>query len=207
MLERIEVNLLPAEYRVHTRQSSILPSEIVYPLIVFGFVTVVLAWWTMALQSDIGEYTRKIADAQAKITQNKQIQDDINTVRQQKQTLEQKIHALELISVDREKWVRLQELFCKTLPSITWLERLEEKSDSSHSLVLEGKTLSFAEVGQFMSQLRDSRKVSAISLKSIEQMQNQDKAYKFSLECVLVPDSVVTAAATDAQQKDATQSF
>lgn len=188
MIERIEVNLLPAEYRVHTRRFY-LQREIIYPLIIIGSVFVVFTWWTLWLTQETHQYENLIAQKEMEIAQNKHILDEIKNLEEQEALLEKKIRALERITINREKWIRLQEIFCKKLPLGTWLDRMEEKGAI---LEIDGKTYSFSEVAQYMASLTETEYVAAIDLIRIEQIDAADRLFRFSIHCHINPDAGFT---------------
>jgi Tfp pilus assembly protein PilN len=153
-----------------------------------------LGVWTWSLNSDIAGYSQKIADLREKIAKNQNILDEINSLKEQKKNLQEKIRALERIDVNREKWIRLQELFCQKLPEATWVERLDEKSDTIVGgdaltvLEIEGKTYSFSEVALYMSRLMEAESIKGVELVNIEQIDNKDKIFRFIIICKVNPD-------------------
>ncbi len=66
MKERIEVNLLPAEYRFHFKHFD-LKREIIYPFLLLILTIVIFGWWTIWLTAQIGYYEKKIAEVDISI--------------------------------------------------------------------------------------------------------------------------------------------
>ena len=186
-MERIEINLLPAEYRIHRRTLK-LPREIVYPLL--GVVILFFGLWsyTMSLDNEIHRMRSEIAGIDNTIAANKHVLNEINQLKAEKTTIQEKIRALQRINVNREKWVQLLEIFCERLPNFTWLTTITETGGDRPTLKVEGMTYSFQEVANFMSKLSESGYVTSVDLVDILQNDGADNAYRFSILCVLNPD-------------------
>jgi Tfp pilus assembly protein PilN len=197
MIERIEINLLPAEYRVHKRGIR-LERAVVYPvlvLFVFGFF---LLSWTISLDNQIHQLNGDIANVDDMIRKNSFIKEQINRLKADRAVIKEKIRALERINVNREKWVRLLEILCQKLPDFTWIVSVDEKDQNPPILVIEGRTLSFPEVANFMSQLSESYFIKAVDLTSIEETRDALKSFRFNISCTINPDvRLETAAKSD----------
>jgi Tfp pilus assembly protein PilN len=188
MIERIEINLLPAEYRIHKKAFK-LKREVVYPLLGVVIIGIGLLSWTATLQASIGQYKSEIRAIQQQIALNKPIQNEINKLREDKLTIQGKIRALERISVNREKWVKLMEEISQRLPDYTWIISIKEESSSPPVLHIEGRTFSFPEVANYMSSLKESVYITSVDLSNIEQVDPIEKVYRFAISCVINPDA------------------
>jgi Tfp pilus assembly protein PilN len=195
MIEHIEINLLPAEYRVHLTRFY-LQREILYPLLGLILVVLFLIGWTISLDTTISTAQRKIDNTVLEINKNKHILTEITQLEEQKMIVQEKIRALERIDVNREKWIRLLEVLCEKLPEVTWLDKIAERNGAPQILEVEGKTYSFSEVAQFMSLLTESEFVSSVDLVNIEQVSVVDKIFKFILVCTLNPDARLNSRGT-----------
>jgi Tfp pilus assembly protein PilN len=184
MIEKIEINLLPVEYRVRKRNFN-LPRSIVYPVVAMVVLGAVGAFYTIYLNEREGRLTEEVASVEKEIEANKHVQAEINDLRQKKQVTDQKIRALERISVDREKWVRLLEVFSGSLPTYAWLVSVKEGGEQAvNKIAVEARTYSFPEVAHYMSKLEEAEYIKSVNLTSIDQIQGQDrKVYKFNLIC------------------------
>ena len=109
-------------------------------------------------------------------------------MREEKKTREQKIQALNRIDVNRERWVRLQEILCKTLPEQMWLASIAESNQNPPILDIKGRTYSFPEVAAYMSNLDETDYVAVVDLSDIAQ-NNNAKWFDFSISCKLNPDA------------------
>lgn len=198
MISKIEVNLLPAEYRVHVVKIK-FHREIVIPSLLAGAVLLVLGVWTAYLNSQIADYNKKIAAVELEISKNQHILDEINSLKEQQKTVQTKIRSLERIDVNREKWVRLMETFAQQLPQGSWLDSLSERRDVSgkyDTVSVVGKTYSFSEVAQYMMRLKRSEFIADVELKNIEQTSAVSRIYKFILKCLLNPDAKLESGKT-----------
>jgi Tfp pilus assembly protein PilN len=192
MIERIEINLLPAEYRVHRKKFKI-KREIAYPLLFALVVGITLALWTLSLQNSIVTHKNEIKVLRKTIAQNRPIQKEINQLRNDKNVIQQKIQALELINVNREKWVLLMEEFSHRLPDYTWLVNLREEMRNPPIIKIEGRTHSFPEVANFMSNLEDCPYIQAVDLIQIEQVNSSKRIYSFSISCSINDNAYLTS--------------
>ncbi len=188
MVERIEINLLPAEYRVHLTRFY-LQREILIPLLIFLAVVLFFGGWTFWLNTQIGILSRNITETEEEIARNKHILVEINKQEEHRKLVQQKIRALQRIDVNREKWIRLQEVFCEKLPEVTWVEKIEERKDRPNSLEVEGKTYSFSEVALYMSALTESEFINSVDLVNIEQIGGAEKIFRFVIICQINPDA------------------
>jgi len=191
MIERIEINLLPAEYRFHKKKFRI-EREMIYPLLGVILIGVILVFWTLFQENSISYNNGQISFLSQQIEQNRPIQNEINKLRSDKMAIQEKIRALERISVNREKWVKLMEELSSRLPQYTWLLSVKEENTIPPVLSIEGRTYSFPEVANYMSNLKDSKYVSSVGLTDIEQVSSKDKVYKFSITCSLNQDVNIT---------------
>ncbi len=188
MIEQIAINLLPAEYRVHTSRFY-LQKEILFPLLVLAVLLLGMTGWTLWLDTEINGYKKKIEKTEDEIAKNKHLLVEIQQLERQKKLVQQKIKALERIDVNRNKWIRLQEVFCQKLPEVTWLDKVEERKDTSRVLEVEGKTYSFSEVALYMSALTESEFINTVDLVNIEQVGGAEKMFKFVILCKVNPDA------------------
>jgi len=184
MIERIEINLLPAEYRIHRRQFRV-KREVAYPFIVAGVAAVGFMLTGAYMQNSIRVYRNEIKAIQQAIDKNRPIQQEINRLQDDKKQIQMKIRALELIDVNREKWVRLMEEVSNRLPEYTWLTSMKEEAGTPPVIHLEGRTYSFPEVANLMSNLKDCPYIATVDLSQIEQTDARDRIYRFSISCAI----------------------
>jgi Tfp pilus assembly protein PilN len=185
MIQKIEINLLPAEYRVRKRGIN-LSRSIVYPVLVLILLAAGAGFYTIHLNDKQARLSEEIAAIEKEIEANKSVQEEINKLRHEKQVTDQKIRALERISVDRERWVRLLEIFSGSLPPYSWLISVKEEKGPPEALLVEARTYSFPEVADYMNRLEKTDYIKSVELTpaGIEQIQGHDrKVYKFNITC------------------------
>ena len=192
MIERIEINLLPAEYRVHRKKFQV-KREVAYPLLIAGVIAFALSMVSIGIQNSIRTSRNEIKTVEQSIEQNRPIQKEINQLRNDKQRIEGKIRGLELIDVNREKWVRLMEEISNRLPEYTWLISLREEQSTPPVIHIEGRTHSFPEVANFMSNLKDCPYILSIDLSQIEQISAADRIFRFLISCAINDNAYLTA--------------
>lgn len=198
MIERIEINLLPAEYRIHRKKIEI-KREVAYSLISAGAIALGLSLFTAGIQNAIWTSRNEIKAIDQNINQNRPIQNEINQLREGKKVIQEKSRGLELIDVNREKWVRLMEELSNRLPEYTWLISVKEEAASPPVLYIEGRSFSFPEVANFMSNLKDCAYISAVELSQIEQINPKERIYSFSISCTI---NDIAYLAENGQQAD-----
>jgi Tfp pilus assembly protein PilN len=196
MVERIEINLLPAEYRVHKRGIRI-SRDVFYPVFILLALALFLISFTFALNAEIKRLNTDIVNVDAMIKANGYIKEQIARLKGDRAVIQEKIVALERINVNREKWVRLMEIMCQRLPDFTWVVSIDERAQTPPVLVVEGRTLSFPEVANFMSQLSSSVYIRSVDLSSIEETKEAVKMFRFNISCTINPD-----AELDGEKKD-----
>jgi Tfp pilus assembly protein PilN len=158
-------------------------------LLVIAIGGVGLIFWTIAEQNTIRITENEIRSIEQQIAQNRPIYKEINSLREDKERIQQKIRALERINVNREKWVRLMEELSGRLPELTWLVSVREENSSPPVLHLEGRTYSFVEVANYMSKLKESEYVASVDLSNIEQIDPKENVFRFAISCAINPDA------------------
>jgi Tfp pilus assembly protein PilN len=201
MIERVEINLLPAEYRVHKRGIRI-SRAVVYPLLGLFVLGFFLLSWTIGLDGQIRQLKADILSVDDMIRKNSYIKEQINRLRADRAVIQEKIVALERINVNREKWVRLMEILCQRIPDFTWIVSVEEKDQNPPVLAIEGRTLSFPEVANFMSRLSESDFIRSVDLSSIEETKDALKMFRFNISCTINPDVRLETEKTNAAAAD-----
>ena len=191
MYDFIEVNLLPAEYRVH-KASVRLEGWYVCPTLVVLVTGAVLMFYYGLQQNRIRELANIKSQLEAEIKRNAPIEQEIKRLADEKKVIVGKIMALERISVNRAKWVRLLEVFCQHLPEYTWMMSLSENPQAETKLTVQGKTRSFPEVATYMADLRQSMYVTGVELAKIEQVDKERKIYGFEIVCTIDPNAGLT---------------
>ena len=196
MIERVEINLLPAEYRVHKRGIRV-SRDVFYPVFILLLLAAFLISLTFGLNTEIQQRKNEIVAVDAMIKANSYIKEQIAKLKAERAVIQEKILALERINVNREKWVRLMEIMCQRIPDFTWIMSITEKTQTPPVLGLEGRTLSFPEVANFMTQLLGSNYIRSVDLSSIEEIGGALKMFRFGISCTINPDAQLEAVKKD----------
>jgi Tfp pilus assembly protein PilN len=120
--------------------------------------------WSVNIENTKGICENEIKVLEQQIVINRPIHEEIKKLRSDQLLIGEKIRALERISVNREKWVRLMEELSSRLPEYTWLISIKEENSTPPVIHIEGRTFSFPEVANYMSQLKDSEYVNSVDL-------------------------------------------
>lgn len=192
MVDRIAINLLPAEYRVHAKTIRI-PRGVFYSILGVALLGVGLWFATLVVDAKIGALTQESADLDNKIKQNRHIEQEINELKRDRREVIEKIQALERINVNRARWVRIMEALCQDLPDFTWLVSIEERDSVAPVLAIEGRTFSFPEVANYMTKLKSSPYILGVDLADIEQINQSNKLYRFNIAVVTNPNVGIAA--------------
>jgi len=164
MVEKIEINLIPQEYRVQTRRFTI-KKDILIPIGFSSILILSMAMWNAFLVGRINSEKAETAKIVQEINENAHVQIEIASLGREQTAMETKIAGLKQISVVRDKSIRIMELYCREIPNNTWLTSLKE---SGNTIQVKGVTMAFGEVGQFMVQLSNNDIVNTVSLHDVK---------------------------------------
>lgn len=188
MIDSIEVNLLPAEYRVHKRRIT-LQREIFYPALAAVLLALGLTATTLIYEAQISTLTNEVTALDMSIKKNRHVKHELDRLRADRNRINEKITGLRRISVNRRKWVRLLEDLSRYLPDYTWLVYVGEKGGGAPTLSIEGRTLSFPDVATYMARLKRSGFVDHVDLEDIEQTDETQKIFRFRISCLINPNA------------------
>ncbi len=164
MVEKIEINLIPHEYRVRTRKFTI-KKDVLIPVVISSVMITAMIMWNTILVGSVKKAEHETTNIESQIAANGTIKKEIEDLGVEQQAMERKITGLKQISVVRDKWVRLLELYCTELPANSWITEIAEEGSS---VKITGETMAFGEVGQFMVQLMNNPLVSSVSLVEVK---------------------------------------
>lgn len=176
MVEKIEINLIPAEYVVRDRKFTINLSLFVPVLISLGLIAIAMIWLNI-LNSQIEHENVKIANIEREINVNKAIQEEINALEAKQKEMQTKVAGLKSINVNRAKWVSAFELYADILPLNSWFTNIEEDSTTGF-IKVSGVTEADAEVGLLMNRLFDSPMVEGVNLVEMKDVNNKNGLQK-----------------------------
>lgn len=200
MVEKIEINLIPHEYRVRTRKFTI-KKDVLIPVVIAGAMITTMILWNTILVGSIKKAEYETKKIETQISANGTIKKEIEDLGVEQQAMERKIAGLQQISVVRDKWVRLLELYCVELPENSWLTEIIEEGTS---VKITGETMAFGEVGQFMVQLMNNPLVSSVSLVEVKGKDAIGSVLTFTinqgLHASMLPVAAPVVIATDSLQ-------
>jgi Tfp pilus assembly protein PilN len=200
----IEVNLLPAEFRVSRNEYAwVGDRRVVYSTLAF-IILIAVGWmgW-LTLEASLAS-TRSHIDALHKEIQSYDtVKTQIKKLEDLKAKQDAKNQSLRSISVSKKRWIRLLEDLNASVPPHTWIISIKEEGDDKIAIV--GRTYVFQEVAQLMMQLERRPFFDVPALDNIEQVSvTADKsttpAFAFTLHCPLN-----AAIHSDETPKDVTQ--
>jgi Tfp pilus assembly protein PilN len=168
-----------------------------YPVFILLLLAAFLISLTFGLNTEIRQRKNEIAAVDAMIKANSYIKEQIGKLKADRAVIQEKIVALERINVNREKWVRLMEIMCQRIPDFTWVLSITERSQTPPVLAIDGRTLSFPEVANFMTQLSGTNYIKSVDLSGIQETNEATKMYRFSISCTINPDAQLEAEKKD----------
>ncbi len=164
----IEVNLLPAEYRVVRNQYKWMSDRRVIYSTLAAVVFIVIGWLIFfTMQASLASTQSHIDALNAEIHTYDTVKAQIKALEDLKSKQDKKIQALKSISVSKMRWVRILEDLNASVPPHTWIISIKE--EGNNVLAIEGRTYVFQEVAQFMLQLDRRPYFDAPKLDKIEQ--------------------------------------
>ena len=179
MVEKIEINLIPAEYVVREKHFSINLSILIPVLISLGLICAAMIWLNI-INSQIAQERVNIANLEREIEVNRTIQTEIRTLEGRQAEMRTKVEALKSINVNRAKWVDAFELYAEILPENTWLTSIEEAEGGL--ITINGMTEADAEVGLLMNRLSASPLVSNVNLVEIRDAGRHGELKNFTIQ-------------------------
>lgn len=187
----IKINLLPAPpRRVIPITLPALPWLGILFTILFAVVFVVIGGsWYM-----LGQEATQLATEKARLeTELKSLEAVIakgRAFRQKALDLEKRLAAIELVSQNKARPVRLLDALAEVIPGGLWLIGLEEKSDKDKGsqLRMTGAAFSSTAVADFMSNLRKSEKFKDVDLiVSRQDLTKTPPLVNFEVICTFAP--------------------
>lgn len=136
-----------------------------------------------AKQAELGSKQQMLSELQAYNEKQAASVAEIKKFKEDEALIEARIAALEKISVDRQREVRVLELLQTIIPEKAWLTRIQLEPDS---VLLQGLALSDFEVSSFLDSLTRSVFLMDVNLlNSIEVIQDGIPLKKFEISCLL----------------------
>ena len=162
----IRINLAPPSAKRRVGLS--IPSfnlGMLFGVIALGLVVVVGGWW-WSLSAEIKRLNTEIADNKEQADRLKVIIADGQRFRRDKDALERRVDAIELVARHQTRPVYLLDALLDTLPKDLWLTRMEEKGTQ---LRFAGTAYSATALSDFMANLKASGKFKDVDIVDAKQ--------------------------------------
>lgn len=185
---RLEINLLPAEYRsTKTDLSWLSDRRVVWPSVLLlvaaaaGFLLFSHISETIGdLESDLDRVKTEVEKERPLLSKIKQLDEKLGVIAQ-------KNKALKSIQVSKKRWVILFENISAVLPPNMWLISLSQLS--TNEMELRGVTRDFSEVAEYMVRLEQQVSITSVTLVTISTTKVQDEdTYNFTIKAVINQD-------------------
>ena len=153
--------------------------------IVFGalgaLLVVALGAYGWALSTDVRRLQAEIEQSRREIARLKPIIAEGQRYRQEKEELERRVNAIEMVARNQARPAYLFDALVGLLPADLWLTRVEEKSQQ---LRLAGATYSTVTLSDFMANLKASGKFKEVDLvESRQDLAKSPRTITFEVVC------------------------
>jgi len=130
-----------------------------------GLVLVIGGWW-WSLSAEVRRLNTEIAENKAQAEKLKVVIAEGQRFRRDKELLERRVNAIELVARNQTRPVYLLDAVLDTLPKDLWLTRMEEKGTQ---LRFAGTTYSATALADFMANLKASGKFKDVDILDAKQ--------------------------------------
>jgi type IV pilus assembly protein PilN len=153
--------------------------------IVFGalgaLLVLGLAAYGWVVSADVSRLRADIQQSQREVARLKPIIAEGQRYRQQKEELERRVNAIEIVARNQARPTYLLDALADMLPADLWLTRVEEKSQQ---LRLAGTTFSSVTLSDFMANLKASGKFKEVDLvESRQDLAKTPRTITFEVVC------------------------
>jgi Tfp pilus assembly protein PilN len=162
----IRINLAPPPTRRSVSLS--IPSfnlGMLFGAVALGLVLVLGGWW-LSLSVEIKRLNTEIAENKKQADRLKVVIAEGQRFRRDKELLERRVNAIELVARHQTRPVYLLDAVLDTLPKDLWLTRMEEKGTQ---LRFAGTTFSATALSDFMANLKASGKFKDVDIVDAKQ--------------------------------------
>jgi type IV pilus assembly protein PilN len=147
----------------------------------FGLLVVGLATWGWILAAQVARVQAEVADNEREISRLKPIIAEGERYRDEKEELERRVNAIEVVARNQARPVYLLDSLVDLLPADLWLTRVEEKNQR---LRLAGTTYTSVTLSDFMANLKASGKFKDVDLvESKQDLTKSPRMITFEVTC------------------------
>lgn len=182
---RIEINLLPVQYRKTKKDFSwVTDRRVVWPTIaMIVFVVGFLLAYAYTLEV-ISESKAQLESVKADVERERPLLTKISDLEKTQAVVQTKIRALKSIQVSKKRWVVLFENVSSVLPPNMWITSLNQVGE--FNLEMRGTTFDFSEVAEYMVKLEKQSSIENVSLVTISTAKvDGDEAYNFTIKITM----------------------
>jgi type IV pilus assembly protein PilN len=155
----VRINLLPV--RVSKKKEAGKQQLVIFAVILAAGLAINYAW-ASARGSELKSRQQKVARTREDIAQLERIIGEVRNIKEQQQSLQQKLDVLDRLKAGRTGPVRMLDELATVMPRQLWLSKMDEKGGA---VTLTGTAVSIDDVSAFMTALKNSKYFTKVELK------------------------------------------
>lgn len=185
---RLEINLLPAEYRSTKADLSWLSDRrIVWPSMLLLVAIAAIFLLFSHITETVSDLEQNLNQVRSEVEKERPLLAKIRQLDDKLAVIAQKNKALKSIQVSKKRWVILFENISSVMPPNTWLNALSQLS--ANEMELRGVTRDFSEVAEYMVRLEQQVSISAVNLITITTTKiDGEDTYNFTIKANINQD-------------------
>lgn len=185
---RLEINLLPAEYRsTKTDLSWLSDRRIVWPSMLLLVAVAAIFLLFSHITETVSDLEQNLNQVRSEVEKERPLLAKIRQLDDKLAVIAQKNKALKSIQVSKKRWVILFENISSVMPPNMWLSALSQLS--ANEMELRGVTRDFSEVAEYMVRLEQQVSISAVNLITITTTKiDGEDTYNFTIKANINQD-------------------
>jgi len=185
---RLEINLLPAEYRSTKADLSWLSDRrIVWPSMLLLIAIAAIFLLFSHITETVSDLEQNLNQVRSEVEKERPLLAKIRQLDDKLAVIAQKNKALKSIQVSKKRWVILFENISSVMPPNMWLNALSQLSPNE--MELRGVTRDFSEVAEYMVRLEQQVSISAVNLITITTTKiDGEDTYNFTIKANINQD-------------------
>lgn len=185
---RLQINLLPAEYRrTKADLSWVSDRRIIWPTMLLVVAAAVAFLLFSHISETISDLETRLNFVKAEVEKERPLLTKIKQLDSKLAVIAQKNKALKSIQVSKKRWVILFENISSVLPPNMWLLGLSQIA--TDQMELRGVTRDFSEVAEYMVRLEQQVSISSVTLQTITTMKlDGEDSFNFTIKASINED-------------------
>lgn len=185
---RLQINLLPAEYRSTKADLSwISDRRIVWPTMLLVVAVAAIFLLFSHITETISDLETNLEQVRSEVEKERPLLTKIKQLDEKLAVIAQKNKALKSIQVSKKRWVILFENISSVLPPNMWLIGISQLDPSQ--VELRGVTRDFSEVAEYMVRLEQQVSITNVSLITITTaVVDGEDTYNFTIKASINQD-------------------